>query len=221
MWRSMTVDIEVPVALHLDHCPDRRVITECLQAGWNSVLFDGSSLAVEENQSQTAAVVAEARGYGAHVEGEIEGITGVEDDVGKDDESHQQSLSVVIDFIRSTGIDVFAPAIGNAHGLYRSEPLLDTQRVSDIVSACPIPIALHGGTGMTQGQFKDLIGRGCCKINISTALKREYMQASLAFLEGARDRDEWDPPSLFKSVSSAVRAVTNELMITFGSAGRA
>src|SRR6218665_895744 len=77
MWASMTRGIEVPVALHLDHCPDRSVITECLRRGWNSVLFDASALPVEENLRQTIEVVAEARSHGAEVEGEIESITGV------------------------------------------------------------------------------------------------------------------------------------------------
>ena len=74
MWRSMTTGIQVPVTLHLDHCPEREVITSCLEAGWNSVLFDASALPVEENQRQTKEVVAEAHRQGAHVEGEIEGI---------------------------------------------------------------------------------------------------------------------------------------------------
>ena len=171
MWRALTAGIEVPVSLHLDHCPDREVISSCLRKGWNSVLFDASALPVEENRRQTIEVVAEARSYGANVEGEIESITGVEDDIGSDDESHRESLPVALDFIRTTGVDVFAPAIGNAHGVYKSEPRLDAQRVSDIVAAQPIPIALHGGTGMTDAQYTDLIGRGCAKVNISTALK--------------------------------------------------
>ena len=95
MWRAMTAGVEVPVSLHLDHCPDRAVITDCLQRGWNSVLFDASAMPVEENQRQTVEVVAEARRYGAHVEGEIEAITGVEDDHGSDEESARQSLEVV------------------------------------------------------------------------------------------------------------------------------
>ena len=78
------------------------------------------SLPVEENQRQTKEVVAEARRYGAHVEGEIEGIKGVEDGVGSDKESDRQSLEVALTFIRETGIDCFAPAIGNAHGMYAS-----------------------------------------------------------------------------------------------------
>ena len=157
MWRELTAGIEVPVSLHLDHCPDRTVLSSCLRKGWNSVLFDGSRLPVQENQRQTVEVVAEARSYGANVEGEIEAITGVEDDIGSDEVAKQQSLPVALEFIRKTGVDVFAPAIGNAHGVYHAEPHLDAQRVSDIVAAQPIPIALHGGTGMTDAQFTDLI----------------------------------------------------------------
>jgi fructose-bisphosphate aldolase class II len=221
MWRELTAGIEVPVSLHLDHCPDRAVITSCLRRGWNSVLFDGSRLPVEENQRQTVQVVAEARSYGANVEGEIEAITGVEDDIGSDAEAERQSLPVALEFIRTTGIDVFAPAIGNAHGVYRSEPRLDAQRVSDIVSAQPVPIALHGGTGLTDAQFTDLIARGCAKVNISTALKVRYMQASLAFLRGAAERDSWDPPSLFTAVRAAVMEMAADHMRRFGSVGRA
>jgi len=221
MWRELTAGIEVPVSLHLDHCPDREVISSCLRKGWNSVLFDGSRLPVEENLRQTIEVVAEARSYGAHVEGEIEAITGVEDDIGSDEEAKRQSLPVALDFIRKTGIDVFAPAIGNAHGVYRAEPRLDAQRVSDIVAAEPIPIALHGGTGMTDAQFTDLIERGCAKVNISTALKIAYMKSNLAFLRSAEERDTWDPPSLFTAVRAAVKDMAAEHMGRFGSVGKA
>ena len=221
MWRELTAGIEVPVSLHLDHCPDREFISDCLRKGWNSVLFDASALPVEENMRQTVEVVAEARSYGAHVEGEIEAITGVEDDIGSDEEARRQSLPVALEFIRTTGVDVFAPAIGNAHGVYHAEPKLDAQRVSDIVAAEPIPIALHGGTGMTDAQFTDLIARGCAKVNISTALKVTYMKANLAFLRGAQERDTWDPPSLFTAVRTAVRDMAADHMRRFGSVGKA
>ena len=221
MWRELTAGIEVPVSLHLDHCPDRAVLSACLRKGWNSVLFDASRLPVEENQRQTVEVVAEARSYGAAVEGEIEAITGVEDDIGSDEEAQRQSLPVALEFIRTTGIDVFAPAIGNAHGVYHAEPHLDAQRVSDIVAAEPIPIALHGGTGMTDAQFTDLIARGCAKVNISTALKVTYMKANLAFLRGAEERGTWDPPSLFSSVRGAVLDMAADHMRRFGSVGKA
>ena len=221
MWSELTADIDVPVSLHLDHCPDRDVISSCLRKGWNSVLFDASALPVEENKRQTIEVVAEARSYGASVEGEIESITGVEDGIGSDEESRRQSLPVALDFIQTTGIDVFAPAIGNAHGVYRTEPKLDAQRVSDIVAARPIPIALHGGTGMTDAQFADLIARGCAKVNISTALKVRYMRANLSFLRGADERDSWDPPSLFTAVRAAVIDMAASHMTRFGSVGKA
>jgi ketose-bisphosphate aldolase len=221
MWRELTADIDVPVSLHLDHCPDRDVISGCLRKGWNSVLFDASALPVEENKRQTIEVVAEARSYGASVEGEIESITGVEDGIGSGEESRRQSLPVALDFIQTTGIDVFAPAIGNAHGVYRTEPKLDAQRVSDIVAAQPIPIALHGGTGMTDTQFADLIARGCAKVNISTALKVRYMRANLSFLRAAEERDSWDPPSLFTAVRAAVIDMAASHMTRFGSVGQA
>ena len=177
---------------------------------------------MEENLRQTIDVVAEARSYGAHVEGEIEAITGVEDGIGSDEEANRQSLPVALDFIRATGIDVFAPAIGNAHGVYRSEPQLDAQRVSDIVAAEPIPIALHGGTGMTDAQFTDLIARGCAKVNISTALKVTYMRAEPRLPARRREeRDTWDPPSLFTSVRAAVLDLAADHMRRFGSVGKA
>ena len=177
---AMTADISVPVALHLDHCPDREVISGCLAAGWDSVLFDAHELPVEENERQCIEVVAEARRSGADVEGEIEGIRGVEDGIGSDDEGPVQTLAVAVGFIEATGVDIFAPAIGNAHGLYKARPVLDHQRITDLVHATGIPMALHGGTGLCAEQFSDLIARGCAKVNVSTALKIAYMEANRA-----------------------------------------
>lgn len=221
MWESMTKNITVPVALHLDHCPDRDIVSLCLENGWNSVLFDASELPVEENQALTIEVVKEARRYGAHVEGEIEAITGVEDDHGSDEEAARQSLQTSLDFIDATGIDVFAPSIGNAHGSYKQAPVLDFQRVTDLVEARSIPIALHGGSGLSDEQFQDLIARGCAKVNISTALKEEFMKQSLEFLRGAEEANKWDPPSLFKKVRQDVVDMTVALANQFGSAGKA
>jgi fructose-bisphosphate aldolase class II len=221
MWTSMTAGIEVPVTLHLDHCPEREVITQCLNRGWNSVLFDASTLAVEENQRQTVEVVAEARTHGAHVEGEIEAIQGVEDGIGSETASHRQSLETALTFIRETGVDVFAPSIGNAHGVYSSKPELDFERVTDLVDATGVPIALHGGSGMTDDQFTDLIARGCAKVNISTDLKITYMKSNLAFLKTAEEKNKWDPPSLFAHVRADVVDLTTGLAAKFGSAGKA
>jgi ketose-bisphosphate aldolase len=219
MWQEMTRDISVPVALHLDHCPEREVISTCLAQGWNSVLFDASKLSVDDNKRQCIEVVAEAKRYGAAVEGEIEGIQGVEDGVGSDRASTIQSLEVALDFIQATGIDCFAPAIGNAHGMYRTTPTLDNQRVSDIVAQVPIPIALHGGTGMKPAQFSDLIARGCAKVNISTALKITYMQSGYDFMSA--NPGKYDPPSLFRAQRAAVIDMAKEHIRMFGSEGQA
>lgn len=221
MWKSMTAGIEVPVSLHLDHCPDRAVISECLARGWNSVLFDASEMPVAENQRQTVEVVAEARSWGAHVEGEIESITGVEDGHGSDTEGERQPLQIVLDFLAATGVDVFAPAIGNAHGVYKQQPVLDFTRVEDIVREANIPIALHGGSGLTADDFTRLISLGCAKINISTALKMVYMQSSLSYLQECERTDKWDPPSLFKDTTAKINTMVADLMRQFGSSGAA
>jgi fructose-bisphosphate aldolase class II len=220
MFRAFAEAAPIPVALHLDHCPDRAVLSSCLKAGWNSVLFDGSHLpSVEENKRQTIEVVAEARRFGAHVEGEIEGILGVEDGIGSDLLSDIYSLETAVDFVRSTKVDIFAPAIGNAHGVYKAPPVLDMQRVSDIVAQVPLPICLHGGTGLSAAQFDDLIGRGCAKVNISTALKIAYMNAHKDFF--AQKPDSADPPTLLKFVRERVKQMALEHIRLFHSDGKA
>jgi ketose-bisphosphate aldolase len=220
MFRAFADPAPIPIALHLDHCPDRSVITACLERGYNSVLFDGSHLpSVEENKRQTIEVVAEARRHGAHVEGEIEGITGVEDGIGSDLLADIYSLETAVDFVQATGVDVFAPAIGNAHGVYKAEPVLDMQRVSDIVARVPVPICLHGGTGLSPRQFDDLIGRGCAKVNISTALKIAYMQAHRDFFQ--RHPDHADPPALLRFVRERVVAMAKQHIALFHSEGKA
>jgi fructose-bisphosphate aldolase class II len=218
MWTQLTRHLSVPVALHLDHCPDRAVITACLAAGWNSVLFDASSLSVEENRRQCIEVVAEARRYGAAVEGEIEGFKRTEEMTG-DEAQHVQSLETVVEFVRATGVDVFAPAIGNAHGTYKTAPTLDAQRVTDIVEATGIPVALHGGTGMSAEQFSDLIARGCAKVNISTALKIAFMRSGFDYM--TQHPGEYDPPALMKVQRAAVKAMAEDHIRMFGSEGKA
>jgi ketose-bisphosphate aldolase len=216
-FREMAAALPVPVSLHLDHCPDRKVISECVGLGWNSVLFDGSALTVEENASQTAAVVAEAHAAGVDVEGELEAIRRVEEGPGDDGAPH--SVDVAVSFIQSTGVDCFAPAIGNAHGLYQSEPRLDAERVTAIVDKAAIPIALHGGTGMSQAQFDDLISRGCAKINISTALKIAYVNAHKDYL--SRNPGVYDPPDLFRFVHRAVQDMALDHIRRLGGQERA
>jgi fructose-bisphosphate aldolase class II len=219
MWRARADEVPVPVAIHLDHCPDRQWISTCLQAGWNSVLFDGSTLDVAENTRQTIEVVAEAERYGAQVEGEIESVLGVEDGIGSDEAGNVHPVEVSARFIEATGVYCFAPAIGTAHGLYKRAPDLRPERVSELVERHPIPMVLHGGTGLSEQQFTDLIARGCAKVNISTALKIAFVDAHREYLDA--NPGKHDPPSMLSHVSQAVRQMALYHIGMFGSAGRA
>jgi ketose-bisphosphate aldolase len=219
MFRARADEVAVPVAMHLDHCPDREWISICLAAGWSSVLFDGSHLDVAENTVQTAEVVAEARGYGADVEGEIETVLGDEDGIGSDVAAEVHPVEVSAQFISSTGVYCFAPAIGTAHGLYKGAPDLKPERVTELVELHPIPMVLHGGTGLSEAQFTDLIARGCAKVNISTALKIAFVDSHREYLEA--NPSKHDPPSMLGHVRSAVKQVALHHIGMFGSAGRA
>ncbi|MBA2512868.1 MAG: class II fructose-bisphosphate aldolase [Solirubrobacterales bacterium] len=218
-FRAMADEAPVPITLHLDHCPEREWATTCLATGWNSVLFDGSHLDIEENTRQTAEVVEEAQGYGADVEGEIESVQGVEDDVGSDEAGEVHPVEVSLRFIEDTGVYAFAPAIGTAHGLYAGSPNLTPERVTEMVEQRPIPMVLHGGTGLAPEQFQDLISRGCAKVNISTALKIAFVDAHREYLDANPTKQ--DPPALLKHVGEAVKAMAIEHMRIFGSAGKA
>lgn len=204
-----------PVALHLDHCPDRAVISECIREGWDSVLFDASSLPLHIATAQTKEVVEEAHAQGVNVEGEIEGIQGVEDGIGSDDVPLLYPIETVIDFIETTRIDCFAPAIGNAHGLYKQVPQLDVQRVRDIVAATNIPMALHGGSGLSSEQFSELIAAGCAKVNISTALKKTYIEGFRSYLTEHTSASE--PLTVIEHVRQNVRRIVVDYIHEFGS----
>ncbi len=219
IWRARTDAVPVPVTLHLDHCPDREWITTCLDTGWNSVLFDGSELDVEENTRQTIEVVAEAKRHGAQVEGEIESVMGVEDGVGTEEGGEIHPVEVSAEFIAATGVYSFAPAIGTAHGLYKAEPKLTPERVTALVELHPIPMVLHGGTGLTEEQFTDLIARGCAKVNISTALKIAFVDAHREYLDA--NPGKHDPPKLLAHVRAAVKEMAERHIRIFGSAGKA
>jgi fructose-bisphosphate aldolase class II len=219
MFEEMAARVTVPATLHLDHCPDRKVIEECVAAGWNSVLFDASKLTYEDNLAQTREVVALAHAHGVAVEGELESIKGVEDGVGSEYGSPAVALDLALAFVRQTGIDSFAPAIGTAHGVYKGEPKINFTRVSEIVAAEPIPIVLHGGTGLSDTVFRDLIARGAAKVNISTQLKITFADAFRDYL--AAHPTEYDPLKLLAAVKKSVQAMVAGYMKVFGSTGKA
>jgi ketose-bisphosphate aldolase len=219
MFQEMAGRVRVPATLHLDHCPDRKVIEECLAAGWNSVLFDGSDLSYEENVAETKAVVRLARSYGAAVEGELEAVKGAEDGAGGECAGAGAALDKVVSFIRETGIDSFAPAIGTAHGLYRGAPKINFQRVSEIVAAEPIPLVVHGGTGLSEETFKELIRRGASKINISTQLKITLADSLRDYL--AERPAEYDPLKLLGAARKNLAGRVASFMRVFESEGKA
>jgi fructose-bisphosphate aldolase class II len=218
MFVEMASQRPVPATLHLDHCPDVSIIKTCFEAGWNSALFDASNLSYEENLRQTKEVVAMARGHGAGVEGELEAVRGIEDEVGSDSEGELVPVDKCVEFVEATGIDCFAPAIGTAHGLYKTEPTINFDRVAKIVSQVPTPIVLHGGTGLSESTFRRLIGSGCAKVNISTMLKITFADGFRTYLE-AKPK-EYDPLKLLKAVHSNVVSMAKGFMEIFGSAGK-
>jgi fructose-bisphosphate aldolase class II len=219
MFQEMAGRAPVPATLHLDHCPDRKVIDECLAAGWNSVLFDASKLTYEDNMAQTKEVVKQAHSYGAAVEGELEAVKGVEDGVGDEYGSAVVALDKAVAFIRETGIDSFAPAIGTAHGLYKGTPKINFQRVSEIVAAEPVPLVVHGGTGLSEETFRELIRRGAPKVNISTQLKITYADSFRNYL--AEKPTEYDPLKLIGAVKKNLVTQVASFLRIFGGEGKA
>ena len=219
MFEEMASRVPIPATLHLDHCPDRKVIEECVSAGWNSVLFDASKLTYEDNMAQTREVVRLAHQHGVAVEGELEAVKGVEDGVGDEYGGAVVALDKAVAFIRETGIDSFAPAIGTAHGLYKGKPKINFQRVSEIMEAAPVPLVVHGGTGLSDETFHELIRRGTPKINISTQLKITLADGYRTYLE--ERPTEYDPLKLLGAVKKKLVAQVEFFMHIFGSVGKA
>ena len=219
MFAEMASRRPIPATLHLDHCPDVELIKTCVEAGWNSALFDASSLSYQDNLRLCKDLVAFAKKHGAGIEGELEAVRGIEDEVGSDLEGELVPVERCVEFIEATGIDCFAPAIGTAHGLYKAEPKINFDRVEAIVARCPTPIVLHGGTGLSSDTFKRLITAGCAKVNISTMLKITFADSLRSYL-GAKPK-EYDPMKLQKAVHTDLIKMAKGFMETFGSAGRA
>ena len=215
-------DVTVPISLHLDHCPDRAVITEAIRAGWDSVLFDASDREFDTAVSETAEVVKEAHAANVEVETEIENIVGIEDGVGTDSAVHAYSIETLVGAATDCGVDLLAPALGTAHGVYRAQPVLLPQRAAEIISRTDIPIVLHGGTGLSNEEFQAFLDAGVGKINISTALKHAYMKSALSYLHDvAAIDDKWEPVNLFAAQTAACEEVVKEFTTIFGSIGKA
>jgi len=211
----------VPVALHLDHCPDRAFITVAIENGWSSVLFDASDRPLEQAWQETKEVVAQAHAKGVGVECEIENIVGVEDGVGSDEEGHSYSSEQLVEVVTTSGADMLAPQLGTAHGLYKASPVLLFDRVAELGKLSPVPVVLHGGTGLTDEDFRRFISAGVAKVNLSTTLKLTYMRAAQAHIAAAEAKGKWEPVKMFDDIAAAVKATVVEHMQQLGSAGAA
>jgi len=221
IFRATADGATVPVALHLDHCPDRQVIADVVAAGWSSVLFDASDRDLAQAEAETAEVVQLAHGAGVDVESEIENIIGVEDGVGSDVALHSYTVEMLAEVAQRTGVDLLAPQLGTAHGEYTRAPVLLPDRVRDLARLTDRPIVLHGGTGLGEADFRSFIDAGVSKINISTGLKLAYMHGALDHLQKAETSGRWNPPALFADIGTAVQGVVADHLRMFGSVGQA
>ena len=166
-------DAKIIVALHLDHCRKTELGKACVDAGWDAVMMDFSHLPLEENIARTKEVADYAHARGVAIEGEIGVIYGTEEDITADQEV-RAGYDETVKFIKGSDIDVVAPAIGTAHGVYKGVPKLDFELVERL-GKDDTPIVIHGGTGLSAETFKKLIQLGGRKINISTAVKNAYI----------------------------------------------
>ena len=219
--RMLAGDAPVPVALHLDHCTDIEVIKRCIDVGWTSVMFDGSALPFAENLEKSSLVYALTEAAGVGLEAEIGAIGGVEDDkVVNDDQSRLADYDECVRFVDAMpNLAVFAPAIGTAHGFYKGEAKIAYDLLERITKAIPTPIALHGGTGLTDDQFKRCISLGCGKVNISTMHKRLFIDGFVG-LKAEKPKLE-EPLPFITAQHDAMKADVMACIRTFGSAGRA
>ena len=210
----------IPVAIHLDHGASLESAVRAINRGCTSVMVDASTLPLAENTAHTRAVVDMAHACGVPVEGELGYVAGVE---GEDAEKHPgevvyTSPDEAADYVAQTGVDFLAVSIGTVHGRMRGAPQLDLERLAAIDARLGIPLVIHGGTGLSDAQFRALIERGVAKINYYTAL---------ADAAGARIRANVaaDPTagytSLVKGVQHAIAAEVERCIVLWGSADRA
>ena len=228
MVRAMdeSLGITVPVALHLDH-GTYDAVKECIAAGFSSVMFDGSSLPIEENLAKTAELVALAHDKGLSIEAEVGAIGGTEDGVTADGEvADPEECKKIV----ALGVDFLAAGIGNIHGIYPENwKGLHIDALEKIQAATSgIPLVLHGGTGIPDEQVKAAIAKGMSKINVNTECQLVFAAATIKYCaEGKADPSAankekgFDPRKILKPGVEAIKAKVKEKMELFGSVGKA
>ncbi len=169
--KSMADEYGAEVVLHLDHAKDYDEIRKAIDAGYSSVMFDGSSLPLKENILGTKRVVAYAKKYGVSVEAELGTVGGTEDGIAvAQDEVRYTDPADAVEFVKQTGIDALAVAIGTNHGQYKSKTNINFERLKEIKDVVDIPLVIHGGTGVKEEDVKKVIDLGIRKFNVGTEL---------------------------------------------------
>ena len=216
-----SMKITVPVALHLDHGTYDGA-KACIEAGFTSVMFDGSHYPIEENVEKSKEIIELAHSKGVSVECEVGGIGGVEDGVASNGELAGPKECALV---AGLGVDFLACGIGNIHGKYPANWAgLNFERLDEINTAVEgKPLVLHGGSGIPFEQTSKAISLGVSKINVNTELQLVFAAATRAYIEAGKDQEGkgYDPRKLLKPGAEAIVAKTKELMAAFGSAGKA
>lgn len=215
------LNISVPVALHLDH-GSYEGCYKCIEAGFSSIMFDGSHYPIEENIEKTKELVKVAKGKGMSIEAEVGSIGGEEDGViGRGECADPKECKSVADL----GVTMLAAGIGNIHGKYpenwaglQFDVLDDIQKLTG-----EMPLVLHGGTGIPEDMIKKAISLGVSKINVNTECQISFAEATRKYIEAGKDLEGkgFDPRKLLAPGAEAIKATVKEKMEIFGSIGKA
>ena len=203
----------VPVCLHLDHGNSYELAMAAMEAGYTSVMIDGSGESFEDNIAVTKRVVEVAKAKGIPVEAELGKVGGKEDDLEAEADTNTDPQEAK-EFAERTGVDSLAIAIGTAHGFYAGTPVLDKERVSDIRALIDTPLVLHGASGLSEEDVKECVARGMCKVNFATELRAAYTDAVKKLL--SEKPDTYDPKKLGIVGMEAVKEVVKSRMIMCG-----
>lgn len=195
------LNIQIPVAIHLDHGSSVESCKKAVDAGFTSVMIDASKYSLEENIDMTKQVVEYARIKNITIEAEIGHIGGSEDNMSS--EIAYAKVDDALSLYNETKIDFLAPALGSVHGLYKGEPCLDFDKMKEISEKTNIPLVLHGGTGIDDEKLKKAIASGICKVNINTELQIAWTKAVRKFL--SEDTKAYDPRTVIKSGEQSMK----------------
>ncbi|CAM4169213.1 class II fructose-1,6-bisphosphate aldolase [Lederbergia lenta] len=210
----------VPVAIHLDHGSSFEACAKAIDAGFTSVMIDGSHYPLDENIELTKKVVELAHILGVSVEAELGRIGGQEDDLSVDEADASYAIPEECDrLVRETGVDCFAPALGSVHGPYKGEPNLGFDRMEEVMNLTGIPLVLHGGTGIPTKDIQRAISLGTAKINVNT---ENQISSAKRVREVLADLpEEYDPRKYLGPARDAIKETVIGKMREFGSSNKA